>query len=85
MRIVDFYADWCGPCRMMDPIIKSMMQEYPHVEVFKVNVDQNADLVKEYNVSSIPTLVFVKDEKEVGRLNGFASKDAIRTVLNKNI
>lgn len=85
IKILDFYADWCGPCKMMDPIFKRTMQEYPMIDTLKINVDSNEQLTKDYNVQSIPTLIFMKDDVEVGRLNGFASSDAIKTILNKII
>lgn len=85
IKILDFYADWCGPCKMMDPIFKRVMSEYPMIDTLKINVDSNEQLTKDYNVQSIPTLIFMKDDVEVGRLNGFASSDAIKNVLNKII
>lgn len=85
IKILDFYADWCGPCKMMDPIFKRVMSEYPMIDTLKINVDSNEQLTKDYNVQSIPTLIFMKDDVEVGRLNGFASTDAIKNVLNKII
>lgn len=83
IKIYDFYAEWCGPCRMMEPSIKAIMRDYPHVEVVKVNVDHFEDLTARHKVTSIPTLVFFKDDVEVARLNGFASQDAIKTILKK--
>lgn len=85
IKVLDFYAEWCGPCKMMDPIFKRVMSEYPHVDTLKIDVDSNDALTKEYNVVSIPTLIFMKDDVEVYRLNGFASTDAIKNVLNKII
>jgi len=85
IKILDFYADWCGPCKMMDPIFKRVMSEYPMIDTLKINVDSNEQLTKDYNVQSIPTLIFMKDDVEVGRLNGFASTDAIKNVLNRII
>lgn len=85
IKILDFYADWCGPCKMMDPIFNRVMSEYPMIDTLKINVDSNEQLTKDYNVQSIPTLIFMKDGVEVGRLNGFASTDAIKNVLNKII
>lgn len=83
MIIYDFYADWCGPCHMMDPVIKDVMRDYPYAQLMKVDVELNPTMASEYKVSSIPTLVFMKDGAEVHRLNGFASKAAIVNVLEK--
>jgi len=83
IKILDFYADWCGPCKMMDPMMKEVLRDHPDVELEKVNVDQNEKLTEEYGVKSIPTLVFFKNGKEVERLNGFASTSAIENVLKR--
>lgn len=83
MIIYDFYADWCGPCKMMDPVVKDVMRDYPYAKLMKVDVELNPTMANEYNVTSIPTLVFIKDDVEVYRLNGFASKPALVNVLEK--
>jgi thioredoxin 1 len=59
--IVDFYADWCGPCKMLSPVIDEIASEHPEVKCFKINVDDNQGVAAEYGVMSIPTIVFIKN------------------------
>lgn len=76
--IVDFYADWCGPCKMMSPIIDEISEELSDkVKVCKLNVDENQDLSIEYDVMSIPTLIFFKNGKVDNVLVGLRDKDEI--------
>ena len=72
--LVDFYADWCGPCKMLGPIMDEIDKE---VKVYKINVDDAEDLAKEYGVFSIPCVVAFKDGKEINRSVGLKSKDDI--------
>jgi len=76
--VVDFYADWCGPCRALAPILESLTD----VKVGKVDVDADQELAKEYKVSSIPLLVFMKDGVEQSRTVGVQSKDAIQKTID---
>ena len=75
--LIDFYADWCGPCKMFAPIIESVANENEDVKVVKINVDNAQDLAIKYQVMSIPTVVIIKDGKEVNRNVGMASKSQI--------
>jgi len=72
--LVDFYADWCGPCKMLGPIMDEIDNE---VKVYKINVDNAEDLAKEYGMFSIPCVVAFKDGKEINRSVGLKSKDDI--------
>ncbi len=65
--VVDFYADWCGPCNRMSPIIDDVAATMPHITFIKVNRDFFLDLGNVFNITSIPTLIFLKDGKEIGR------------------
>lgn len=76
--LVDFYADWCGPCKMLGPIMDEISKEKT---VFKVNVDDEQDLAMEYGVMSIPCVIAFKDGKEVNRSVGLKSKDDILGLL----
>ena len=67
MELLDFYADWCGPCQMLKPIIEEFEKAHPEIKVNSVNIDENEELAEKYGVSSIPCLVVLKDGKEVRR------------------
>lgn len=76
--IVDFYADWCGPCKMLAPILDEISEENSEsVTVYKLNVDDEPDLAKRFSVSSIPTLISFKEGEEYKRVMGAYPKDAI--------
>lgn len=75
--LVDYYADWCGPCRIVSPIVDEIAEEHPDVTVGKVNVDDENDLAMKYGVMSIPTLIVFKDGKEASRIVGARPKQAI--------
>lgn len=71
-KLIDFYADWCMPCKALAPTIESLKEQYKNTDVIieKVNIDDNPDLAQKYNVRSIPTLVFVNEDSEVFRMTG---------------
>lgn len=76
--LVDFYADWCGPCNAMAPVIEELAKELEEkVKVGKINVDENPDIAVEYNVMSIPTLIVFKNGKEEKRLVGLRNKEEL--------
>ena len=77
--IVDFYADWCGPCKMLAPIIEEIANENEDIKVVKVNVDEAQDIAVKYDVMSIPTTVVIKNGQEVDRTVGYVGKE---TILN---
>ena len=75
--LVDFWASWCGPCKMLAPTIEAIAEEYSSFKVGKVNVDDEPDLAQAYGISSIPTLILFKDGKAADMLVGLRSKDEI--------
>ena len=81
IKILDFYADWCGPCRMMNPIVEELKQEHPDVEFWKIDVEANQDVAIAHNIQSIPTFLFFKDEVLVKRMTGFIPKYKIKDIL----
>ena len=84
--LVDFYADWCGPCKMISPIIEQIAEEYKgKATIAKLNVDENNTLAMQFGVMSIPTLIFFKDGREVQRLMGARPKTYLTDVLDKII
>jgi len=76
--VVDFYADWCGPCRALSPILENLTD----TKVGKVDIDAEQELAKEYNVSSIPLLVFMKDGEEKSRLVGVQTAEVIQKTVD---
>ena len=81
ITLVDFYADWCGPCKMIAPIIEEIANERTDITVGKVNVDNDAEIAIKYGISSIPTLIVFKDGKETDRVVGFRQKGDILAML----
>ncbi|MGN0325771.1 MAG: thioredoxin [Lachnospiraceae bacterium] len=81
--LVDFWADWCGPCRMLSPLIADIAKEYEgKIKVGKVNVDEQQELAMQYRVVSIPTLILFRDGQAVNRLVGAVPKGRIEEMLN---
>ena len=72
--LIDFYADWCGPCKMFAPVVEAVAAENEDVKVVKVNVDNAQDLAIKYQVMSIPTTIIIKNGQEVNRVVGMVSK-----------
>ena len=81
--LIDFYADWCGPCRMVAPIISEIADENSDIVVAKVNVDNEPELASEFGVFSIPTLVVMKDGKVASRSAGARPKAQILAMVGK--
>ncbi len=80
--LVDFYADWCGPCNAMAPVIEELATELEEkAKVGKINVDENSDIAVEYNVMSIPTLIIFKNGKEEKRLVGLRDKEELLSLF----
>ena len=79
--VVDFNADWCGPCQMLAPILEELSNEEPKVKFVAVNVDQNRDLAQQYDVMSIPCVVFFKNGQEVERQQGFLPKSIFQEII----
>ena len=82
--LVDFYADWCGPCKMMAPIVEGLAQGYDgKVKVGKLNIDDEMEIAQPYRVMSIPTFILFKDGKAVETSVGAMSKDELESKLQK--
>lgn len=79
--LLDFWAEWCGPCQMIAPIVEEIAQEKPALRVGKVNVDADAPLAMSLGVSSIPTLIYFENGQEKARLVGYQDKAAILSQL----
>lgn len=79
--LLDFYADWCGPCRMVSPLVDEIAEENPQYLVGKINVDSEPELAQAFDVASIPTLIVMKDGKVVNRSVGARPKPQILAML----
>lgn len=79
--LLDFYADWCGPCRMVGPIVSEIADERSDIKVGKVNVDEQPELAAQFGVMSIPMLAVIKDGKVVNQMVGAGPKDQLLAML----
>lgn len=82
--VVDFYADWCGPCKMLSPVLDQLEGEFDDFEFVKVNIDENQELAEEFEVFSIPNVCIFKNGEVADRNVGFASPDAMREFVERN-
>lgn len=80
--LIDFWASWCGPCRMIGPIVEEVANEVTHAKVGKVNVDDQPELAQQFQISNIPTLVVMKDGKIVNKVVGGRPKADLVEMLN---
>lgn len=81
--LVDFNADWCGPCQMMKPVLEEFANEHDEIKVVGVNIDENEDLAAEYHVSSIPCLVLFREGKEIRREVGMLPKKKVEKFVGE--
>ena len=79
--LVDFWASWCGPCKMLSPVVDQLAEELEGVKVAKINIDEQMELAEKYNVSSIPCVVAFKNGEEVGRSVGLVPKQKLVDLL----
>jgi len=83
IALVDFYADWCAPCKMLSPIIDEIADEHPDITVGKINIEESSALAAAYNIISVPTLILFKNGKPYSRLSGYRpKKDIIDVILS---
>lgn len=85
LKILDFWAEWCGPCKFMEPLMDELEKELKgKVEIEKINVDENQELAAKYQVLSIPTYIFVKEDKELERIIGATQKENFLKVISNH-
>ncbi len=82
-HVVDFWAAWCGPCRMIAPVLEEIARDRKDVTIGKLNVDENPRTASQFKVQGIPLLVFIKDGKETGRLVGAVPKQQIESAIRQ--
>ena len=83
--LVDFYADWCGPCKMLAPVLEDVQEEMKNVKIVKVDIDENPNVASEYKVKNIPTIKVFKNGEEITTNVGFLPKGALVEMINKSI
>lgn len=81
--LVDFFANWCGPCRMLSPVLEEIEEDVEGIRVVKIDTDENAPLAMKYGVQSIPNVIVFKDGVAVDRMIGFQSKEDIMETIEK--
>ncbi len=83
--VIDFWAEWCGPCKKMSPIVDELAAEYDGVvDVRKCDVEENVEVAAKFGIMAIPTIVFVKDGKEIARKSGTVKKDQLVALIEAN-
>ena len=83
VSVVDFYADWCGPCKMLGPILESFSKKREDIKIIKIDVDKEEELAQRYQVMSIPTLILFKDGELISLRQGFMTEDMITEWLKE--
>jgi thioredoxin 1 len=83
--LVDFWATWCGPCKMIAPILEQLSEDITDVTFVKVDVDNNPGLADKYDISSIPTIILFKGGKQVDKITGFRPKNDFVNMINRNL
>lgn len=83
--VVDFWAEWCGPCRIVSPILEELAKENPNVLICKMNVDENSEVPTQMGIRNIPTLLFFKGGKVVNKFVGAATKSEYQRIINDSL
>lgn len=83
--LVDFFATWCGPCRMLMPVLEEISGDRANIKVVKIDVDECPNLARNYGVMSVPTLFLFKEGKQISKQNGYMPKEELLDWINENI
>lgn len=81
--LVDFWVTWCGPCKMLSPVVEELAAAHPEIAVAKINVDENPELAMVYRIAAIPALLLFKDGKVIDQSVGFQNREALEALLAK--
>lgn len=82
--LVDFFATWCGPCKMLGPVLEDMDSDRDSIDIVKVDIDESMNLARQYGIMSVPTLVLFKDGQVVAQTSGFQPKESIQQFIDNN-
>ena len=83
--VVDFFATWCGPCKMLAPVFEELSQEMSEVKFFKVDVDQALDIARKFSITTVPTMIIFKDGQAVDKMIGFLPKEHIKAKVEAQL
>ena len=81
--VVDFYATWCAPCKMLSPVLEELQGELTEAKIFKIDVDKNPEVSNKYGIQSIPTIMIFKDGAQIDKKVGFTPKDTLREAIEE--
>ena len=82
--LVDFWATWCGPCKMLSPVLEDLASDRDSIDIVKVDIDESMNLARQYGIMSVPTLVLMKDGKILAKTSGFQPKDSIQRWIDEH-
>ena len=82
--LVDFFATWCGPCKMLSPVLEDLASDRDIIDIVKVDIDESMNLARQYGIMSVPTLVLMKDGKILAKTSGFQPKDSIQRWIEEH-
>ncbi|MDO4198951.1 MAG: thioredoxin [Erysipelotrichaceae bacterium] len=85
ITLVDFYADWCGPCKALAPVLEALSEEYTEVNFIKVNVDESEETSMEYGIMSIPAVFMLKDGNIIGKTGGYRDLEAMKSFIDDTL
>lgn len=80
--LVDFWADWCGPCRIQFPILEEILEDFKNIKICKINVDENVNLAIRYGIKNIPTMIIFKSGEKINQFVGFKNREELFNKLN---
>lgn len=84
ITLVDFYAEWCGPCKMLGPVLEDLSNDRNEVKIVKIDIDENQNLARNYGIMSVPTLLLFKDGSLISTKNGFMPKELLNNWIEEN-